>query len=309
MPAYRFSVILNDQILGGSETLYTQSGSADTAAVAIQKYINARNACLYPSMSIVGVRVSVFGQKRSSVLIYPPGDPIPGGKTALKIPAAGAVNTGGNAALGDAIWRDALQYRIGYNDTYYAQRYLAGIPSAVIGSQRSTYNPGAFDGWSKAVNTFLGLIASGGYQVLALSRTGPNQPTAIQSVVQQQAAPGYIGIQVASFTGAAFAQGGRVLIQGMRPPKGQRLPTINGQWTVDSVVTTSNPNTTTIYLRGSSSIDPAAQRITPYSTISLWGKQLYPIQSATWVAVVPHKRGGPSIRVRGRRLSRPSLDP
>ncbi|HEV2461715.1 MAG TPA: hypothetical protein VGS80_25440 [Ktedonobacterales bacterium] len=309
MPQYRFTVITNDGTLEASETLYTPSGSADAAAMSIQAYIKARNAILYPTMSIQAVRVSIYGTKRSSVLVVPPGRPLPNGSKTISIPPQGQVDTGGIGGLADSIWRTALQYTLTYNDTYVTQRYLAGIPGAVIGTQRSTYNPGGYSGWTTALMKFLNLVGGGGYYIQALQRTGANAPQQIQSVVQQQAAPGYIGIQVASFTGAAFAQGARVIIQGMRPPKGQRLPTINGQWTIDSVVVTTNPNVTTIYLRGSSTIDPAQQRITPYSTVSLWGKQLYVIQNALAVAVVPHARGKQVLPARGRRLSRPSLDP
>lgn len=306
---YRFTVITNASVFGASTTLLTNDVTVTRARAAIQAYVTALNNTMYANQSILAVRVGIYGTPRSSVLVIPPTGRIPGDTATLNIPPYGAIALDAESYGPPAIFRCAVQYRVTYNNTYTASRYLPQPPRGVIGTDPSAFAFGSGNPWITDFAKFLTLLENGTYFLVGRSRTGNYAQQSIVGLVQSGADPSLLGVVIAGGGTSAIAQGAKVIVEKTRPPKGVRGPTINGTWIVDSVVTTTTPNITTIFLRSSQAVQPAMVRITAFSRISAYGTQPYAIQDTEILRVVTHKRGRPSIAPRGRRLSLGTLDP
>ncbi len=305
---YKITHMLNQSVMGASETWYTPDASTTSAVAMIQTYLAARMALLPPTTTTVGIRLATYGAKRQSTVLLPPYDVFPGTKQFIQIPTAGTYQNE-TKGVGSDQFRAALQNRVTYNNTRTVTRYLAGIPDGIVNVEPATVNFKNNPQWKQALDRFYGVIVGYGLQIQAKAITGINAPATVTGVTSQAAAPSLLGIILPAATAPPFVQGSQVQLQHFRPAKFTRTPTVNGGWTVDSTNATLVPGSLIVYLRNSGTIDPTTVRITALSTIQLLAYQLYPVQDMTWVRVGIHKRGRPSMAPRGRRLSRPTLDP
>lgn len=305
---YKITHMINQSVMGASETWYTPDWSTSQAISYIQQMLQNRMALLPKTTSTVGVRIAAYGAKRQSVALLPPQDIFPGTNFLLRIPTYGSY-ANETTNVGSDQFRAALQIRCQYNNTRSVIRYLAGIPDGISNVEPATVNFANNPKWKQAYDQWWGQLVNAGFSINAKSITGNNAPATVTGVTTMAAAPSLLGIVLPAATAPPIVQGSQVQLQHFRPAKFTRSPTINGGWTVDSTNSTLTPGSLIVYLRNSSTIDPNTVRITALSTIQLLGYQLYPIQQVAWVRVGIHKRGRPSMAPRGRRLARPTLDP
>jgi hypothetical protein len=305
---YKVTTIWNQSVMGVSETWYTPDQSDASIQKTIQQMIALRSNCMYQIQPFVGIRVSLYGAKRQSKVILPPGGPLADPFNFLQVPATGTLPGGTSTTRPDQL-RAVIQLTIAYNNTRRTLRYLSGIPDAYSVTEPATFNPGAAGAWGTAFDQWRSYLVNTGWQIQARLLTGDYTPAPVIGVTVQAAAPSLLGIVVVAATAPAFAQGQKVALSHFRPKKGTRDLTVNGMWTIDSVNTTLVPGNLIVYLRNSSGIDPDSVRFTANSTIQRVGYGLFPVQSINPYRVGIHKRGRPSLAPRGRRLSRPTLDP
>lgn len=308
MPTYRMSFMWNQSVMGVSETYYTPLVSVSNAPTLISQWLQLRTQMMYKNQFTVGVRLSDISKPRGSVVLVPPYDFIPGSGTKVVIPSSGVIlNTAGVTDANQL--RAALQTRLQYNDSYTTNRYISGVPVGMEGTEPATFQPDANPGWLSAWTNFFQNMVDQRWGLRGLSRTGANAPVQVASLYAGPAPANQLGIVVVTALAPTYTLGAKIHLQGFRPAKGTRAPTINGTWYVDSLDTTTIPAYSIVYLRNSQSAWATQQRFTAQTTISLVGYQIYPIQDYTWVRMLVHKRGRPSLAPRGRRLSRPTLDP
>ena len=309
MSQYRMTYFWNQSTMGVSESWYTPNlASASSASSQVQQWLALRTAMMYSNQFTVGVRVSVVGQKRSSVLLVPPYDIFPGTTALITIPTSGSIPSDGNPGT-QAQLRAALQFRLTFDSNRTKLRYLAGIPVTIEGTEPATGQVVSDPGWFKAYTAWWQWMVATGWGILANQNSVVNPGFAVQGLVLSATTPSQVGIQVSSVLTPGIVVGQKIHLTGFRPAKGTRGPTINGYWYVSSVNTTLISGSTIYFLQNSSLVDPTQQRITGTSLITPFAQAVFPAQNITWVRVGIHKRGRPSIAPRGRRLSRPTLDP
>ena len=308
MSVYKVTLMWNQSVMGVSETYHTADVTPTTALARVQTFLQYRFAMLYPYQFAVGLRLATYGAKRQSVVLLPPYDRFPGTNSFLQIPSTGNYKGESNQPNADQL-RAVLQCRYSYDNTRAVYRYLSGIPDEVSYTEPNTVDFSKVPNWYQAFTAFKNNLISGGWQLRAKAITGINAPAAVTGVTSQAAAPSLLGIVLPAATAPPIVQGSQIQLQHFRPAKFTRNPSVNGSWTVDSINTTLVPGSLIVYLRNSGTIDPTTVRITALSTIQLVSYQLFPIQQMDWVRIGIHKRGRPSMAPRGRRLSRPTLDP
>lgn len=305
----KFTLVCVNAGEGDSETLWTTGGSSSQVVANINAYLQARMGLHSTDTVPLGLRVGIEGSPRGSVLIRPPGGPLPDGTGGILIPARGGYLSYISSKPIFTPWRTALQVAFRYNGVYSANRYFTDIPKACVGSEPATWVPGGNVTWTKDLNAMLTLMTNGQYYIKSLLRDGVYGAMPVAGLAVSGATPSLLGIVVAGNVGNTFNPPARVILQKFRAAKGTRGPTINGQFTVASVSITGTPPISTIFLMNSQNIDPAAVQIRPASTIALWGKGIVALTNYRIQQVVSHKRGKPSTLPRGRVLFRATLDP
>jgi hypothetical protein len=294
--------------VGASESYISPDLSPTAAQSAIGTLLELRAALMHTDAYWQGVRISLYGSKRRSSVLLPPSDLFPDVGVTIPIPANGTYGGSGNTA-GPTIMRNSLQYTAYFDTNRPAKRYLADIPAGIVGSEPATYNFGRVGDWNTAFKAFTDYLKNNSWQIRAIDKSGSNPAYSVVNVVQQTASPGLLGLVLTAGGPLSFLAGQKIFVQGFRPAKGTRLPTLNGTWTVASIDGTGLPALATVYLRNSAGLSPDAQRFTPNSIVRAVRYALYPIQQSIGKRVVTHKRGKPSLGYRGRRLTIVSLDP
>lgn len=305
---YKCTVYYTHASYGWSESYWSSLSTLAALAPVLQKMLLLRMFMLPTDHSFAGVRISVVGGVRQSSLALPGNNTLADGTTVLNVPENGAFKAfrGSNSI---SQMRQVMQLHVMYGANLKSVRYLGGIPSDIVneepygsGVDNDAAWYGAYDAWRK-------FLVQSTWGIMARAQTGVGAPTLITGAeLGTQAAP-LLGIDVVTEGAPAFARGMKVAVSHARPPKGTRVSTLNGQWTVDSVAPSAFPGMTAVYLRGSEGILPSAVRFTPASVI--YG--LVPVfNQIVWIRSTKagiHKRGRPSLTPRGRRLTHTSLDP
>lgn len=294
--------------VGASETYITPDYSPTQAASKISAFLLYRANLMHTNSYWTGVRIGLYGGNRRSSLLLPPEDLFPDTGAYISVPSAGnyvSVDISSSVTL----MRNSLQYNFIFDTNRSAARYLADIPSGIVGGEPVTFIVGSNPGWIAAFNQFRGFLAGNSWQIRALDKGVTNPPLQVIGVVTSAVSPNNIGIVIKTASDPGITQGMEILTQKFRAAKGTREPTLNGHWVVDSVDLSQAATKTIVYLRNSSGINAAAQRITAFTIIRKRVFALYPIQAIATKRVVTHKRGKPSGSYLGRRLIRPSLDP
>lgn len=309
MTVYRFSPIWGQTWVGASESYITPDCNAATAQNHFNSIQSGRMSMLPNTAYVFGWRWGVFGGNFKSVVLRPPFSRFP--PTNVKI---GVIANGAQPVTASSGWPPLMNVSLQVNAQFgsslprFARKYIAGIPTNVIGGQPATYQPMGNTAWDKLLNNFLQYQVDNFFQIVGQNQESfPAAP--IAGLTVQQAAPGLIGLQINTGSALNWQPGNRLAVQHLRPAKGTRNPTLNGQWTIDSVAFNNSAGQFTAYLRGSAGIDPTAQRTTAASRAFIVAQKLYPILELDGILVTGHKRGKVSGVPRGRRLSRPSLDP
>lgn len=307
MPVYKVTTMWNHSIMGVSESYYTPLLATSKAPDRISAMLSARAAMMYPDCQFVGVRISVYPFVRQSSVLLPGiaqsallGDTV-------KVPSAGTYGPD-PMLFPESQLRQTLQVALGYGSLQTVPRYLSGVPKLIVMTEPSTLNMAASGVWLERFNAFADIL-TGGWQIrvrVPLPVITPPAPQ-ILGVISQSAGPSLLGIVIGNKPPVTLVQGNKVALTGFRPACNTRGPTINGQWTVDNVNTTMQPNNVVVFLRNSSTIDPTTVNWTDASRIGLVAYQLSPITSFLPYRIGIHKRGRPSMAPRGRRLTRPSL--
>lgn len=308
MAVYKVSLIWNQSVMGVSETWYTPDQSSSTLQKQIQDMLSFRSQSMFRIQPFVGVRLSLYGAKRQSKVILPPSGVFLDSFNPLQVPASGTLPGSTSTTRPDQL-RAVIQCTLGYNDTRRTIRYFSGVPDGFTVTEPATFDPSAAGAWGTAFQNFRTFIVNNGWQIRARQVTGAFLAVAVNGVSVQAAAPSLIGISVVAATAPPFVVGEQVALSHFRPKKGTRGLSMNGMWTIDSINTTLVPGNLIVYLRGSAGIDPDSIRFTAQSTIQRVGYSLFPVQDFNLYRVGIHKRGRPSLAPRGRRLSRPTLDP
>lgn len=308
MPVYKVSLIWNHSVMGVSETYYTKQLNVVDAPTYLVTMLNARAAMMFPDDYIVGVRVGVVPAIRQSTVL------LPGLNFATIFGAVALIPTNGTATASvaqptESQLRQTLEVKLGYGGGYTTTRYISGIPREIAFTEPATLDFAKAGTWFRAFNAFSAILSKQGWQIMARTPATTQTSTPIIGLVSQASGPSLLGIVVPGTPTPAFAQGQRVQLTGFRPAKFTRGPTVNGMWTVSSVNATLIPNAVVVYLLGSATIDPTTVRFLTQSRISIVQFGLVGIDSFVPYRIGVHKRGRPSLAPRGRRLSRPTLDP
>lgn len=317
---YVVTLAWNQSIVGVGESWITPSLSPNDATTWIRNWLTRRFNLLCNSDFPLGVRVKVYGSTRQSTLLLPNGGvPIPGATNILAFPPSGANNTL-DGSIDNAPVRNVLQLQVQFGAGRKTSKYMSGVPRAILGTEPYAFdaktNPGFFatlTNYTTWLQQNSAMLEAQDWETYKLS--------SVTGLVNQGAAPSLMGLVVPTVQGGAINAGDRVQVSGFRPLKGQKGPTINGTWTVDSVVANAGPPaSTTLYLKNSQGVDITTQRVVPNtrgpgldptgSRVRKIVKKLYTINAAFPMrATVTHKRGKSSLSYRGRRQSNPSLDP
>lgn len=305
MAVYKLTLTWNQSVMGVSETYYTNDIAGSVVVDRINEFLIKRYALLWNVHETVGLRISVYGSRRAS-LFFPPGNrKFPGTDKVLIIPSQGALTGAGLQTRPDQL-RAVIQMLWMFGDNKQTIRYLSGIPDTVSATEPGTDDLTGNPQWVANFYAWRQWILDHGWQIRArtVPPTDPEFPAA--NLVVQQAAPGLLGVVVATALTPNFIPGDKAHLRGFRPSK-TSCSSINGIWFVDSVNTTLVPDHTVIWLRGSAGIDPNSQKT--LGTIQRVKFTLFPVSYIGVYRVGIHKRGRPSPAPRGRRLVRRSLVP
>lgn len=314
MPVYRITTYWNQSTLGVSETWWTNGNVATTAISArIQNFVNLRAAMMFDNQEFVGFRIADLGtlengfsQKRKSIYFIPGKQTLPGVTAPIIFPARGLQSIATGPLKPDQL-RAAMQLRLIHSDGSQTIRYLAGIPDQV-----SNYEPASLDinvtpGYAISLNNFLAELATN-WAIVARTTQTTDPYLPVTKALRQESSPSLFGVAVnaAGSPTPNIAVRDQVHLRDFlsRP----RVPSVNGsKWQVDSINTTLLPGYLVYFLGASSAVDPSI--IKKLGTIQRVRYRLAPIQLVQPVRVGIHKRGSPSPTPRGRRVTRPTLDP
>lgn len=313
--SYRVQLFWGQAATGPSEQYITPAvADAGELSAVVNNMLNNRIALLPGRVYVSGVRISPYGTKRLGQLFVEGGGKIGG------LPANPSIRfnpNGGYVPEIDAAFlsrpdqvRACLETQIFFGAAQPAIKYLAGVPIGAISGEPATLNTNATPNWYAGVRNFYGGLVSNRWQVE--STTVPVAP------VNYRIGKLQLGPQTTPLLGLVCPTGGgvptltvgaRIQVSGIRPAKFTRQPTLNGSWAVDSIDTTTRTDAFTVYLQGSSTINPSINRTTMSSSFKIPTKQLATIVGFNPQRGAVHQRGKPGLSPRGRRLSRPTLDP
>jgi hypothetical protein len=308
MPVYKATLLMGLNGDGASETYWTGNIAATAAHAQLENFFNTR-ATLLPFQSYIqGLRISRDDGTRASQVIKPPTGVWNESGIPFNLPPGGSFPLTGAGNL-PSQWRQVLQVNFGLSNGVVKPRYISGVPRALIGPEPGTYIPGGNPAWDALMLALINILKGGSWFVPTLTKPSPLDPFIIQAFAPALTTGGDIGIvgPTSGFTG--MTAGTVVHVYGVRARKFTRFPTINGVWSVSATGTEAGTGRPILYLRGSVLVDPATQRLTTRSYVVPVKKGYSSITSGTIQGGVVHKRGKPGLTPRGRRLSRPTLDP
>lgn len=313
---YKMTYYWNQSVMGVSETWIFSANTPSGAATQINGWLAARQLLMFDNQFSVGIRISqvnlngpfVAPSTRKSYLGKPGASIyVPGGANPINLFTNGKNSSTPGANQPDTV-RQCLMYKVQYNGSFETQRYLSGIPDGITYTEPQTINWGNQSLWLSNWNAFRTFVTANcqiQYQTMA---TALNR-IAVNGLVNASTAPSYLGIQVAGGSLGTVVPGTKIHLRGFRPPKGTRNATINGVWTVNSYVAGTSGGLDTIYLNNSQALTPDMISLRGTPTAQLVTYQLSSIDALLSAAIVPHKRGRPTLAPRGRRLTRYTLDP
>jgi len=305
---YQVTILWGQATMGASETYYTDDVSDTSAVQNINQMLKLRSQMLKVFQYFQGVRIATTTTLRRSQFMVPGPNFLFATNNTVVVPATGTIPSGEDIDNSDQ-FRAVMQIILNYDNNRKVTRYLSGIPDAIIRTEPATIDPNGNPTWWASYNVWQQYIVKNGWFIKA-QKLPPTVPAfMVVGVTAQAAAPGLLGIQVDGTLSPAFKKGMKIAAQHFRPAKGTRAATLNGTWIIDSVDATGLPDFVTIYLRGSQGIDPTLQRITDKTFVRYVQYDYYRIQNIAWQRGGIHKRGKPSTAPRGRRLTRPTLDP
>lgn len=298
MATFRISTFYGQAAFGWSETFWRDSPTIEGLHDFVEQLLALRAATLSQRVNFLGVRLSEDGNKRSSRLFIAGTTEMVKNGPVLAVPPNGllADRPSGQDPLTFDQVRAALQLEVLIGSRRLAFRYFCGIPDQVSGSEPDVTNFGKPASWWTAFNAWRN-YASTNFTVRTTRTYAAGEDRPITKWVQQDAAPGLVGIQTDFAPALSPKNTDKVTVTGarLRAP-GFKSP--NGVWQVDSVVNGVAP-TQTIYLRNSTSLD-ITQIITP-GTVRIQVKAFVTITDLKPFRVGIHKRGGPFGQLLGRR--------
>lgn len=312
MAIYRVVFLLASGSTGASETYYVQADTAEQLKQRTLELVQARNGLLLQDQArFEGVRISLTGDTHRSILLPAGLQTLPGAGEFF-VPPNGAFK-GASIVIEQDQARAALQLQFTYQNDKNANRYLAFVPDDVIAKSNGEYRPDGAPGWKVRATSFLTLLGSGPYSIAALaphSATPPSPQNPIFQaigIVKRSDTDPTIGIVVADSPSPGYTRGQIVRISGWRFKAGSPKVSMNGRYHIDQVLPNTSAGTITYFLRELNTIDPSLVKV--FGSIRSQLRFFYPISLARIVKGLIHKRGGPFLRPRGRRLSRVLLDP
>lgn len=308
MPQYRVGLFWNQFTFGWSETYITRNVASSGLAPLVQGLLNARNTLLWRDFTNwVGVRISIFGDRRRSALYLPGIVKLREGGT-LKVPDEGerVDLPSGFVEVPDQV-RVALQVQMTYDDSRKVIRYIASIPDGVSKTEPGTYTFNQNADWGVKLQAFFDFLVSESFAIAARV-TAPTAPEVqARDLVLEAAAPGRLGVAVRTADAPPIAEGDLIHLRGFRRSLDHPGISLNGKFYVSVVNTTLLTNRTIYFLRGTEGQDPNNWKVLGKVQQVLYGT--FPIQLINPHRVGVHKRGRPSLSPRGRRVTRRSLDP
>lgn len=296
-----------------SETYFTTPMEPDALGAHVQKLIDARTKILPSDCQWVGVRIGKAPPAEQQVnnvarrgRLYPPGTySLQFSGILLKVPSDGSSSTAVVQGLPDQA-RACLQCKVVYDTDRAVTRYLSLVPDSVLTGQTQSYDIQGNPTWVEAFNAFQEELISGRWQIRARSRASGFQEVPIETWVKSESAPNLIGPVVTSATAPTYKPGEFVQIMSVRR-KGTDKLSYNGRYFVESVNANTIPDKTIIFLRGSEMGNPDSIKLP--GKVQRIGYTYYPIRFYIPLRAGVHKRGNSFGAVRGRRLTRVSLDP
>lgn len=304
---YKVTFYFTENNFGYTESYWLNvSSGAGAPYEQVKALAAARMACMDQYTLLSGVRMSIVGTYRASLLLQPGDNWIPGTNTVFKLPNFGTYAANFSPNFGDQV-RSCLQVRCDLPNFRKSIRYFGGVPLGIAGTDGAFLDTKTHPAWFKNVYALEALIQKAGWGVMARSMVAPNNVQLVTSVVVGGSTNDLIGLVVAG--GAAPVGPGpfRVQVSRFRPPPCTRDPSLNGTWMVDSITTSTTPPAITIFLSGTSGILPSAVQRMPTSSVQYIVPTFTPILGFDPIRIGIHKRGRPSLTPRGRQLKRHTL--
>lgn len=312
MPFYRVTMYMGQAQQGWSESHYSrESWSPSMMTDKVSDLMADRVGIMFTNQRFDGVRIVDLGndpamnpQRGLSIAFKPGSWPYPGSNDYVEVPSTGNMSITPVTRRPDQI-RAALQMRMMYEGPRKSIQYLAGIPDAVSDTEPATYSPTGDEDWRKALSAYIEELTT--FWGLKARQVPPTAPKMTPSgYVQQQAAPGLLGVVVSATDYPVYTTRDMLYITGSKW-KTKQQKTLNGKYYVNSVNTTLIPGSVVYFLEGTEGSDPSQIKIR--GKVQVVRYSIYPYLSVTPQAVGIHKRGLPSLAFRGRRSTYESLDP
>lgn len=305
---YKITIFLTRGSQGFSESYWVSLSATQPPWQLIQAMLPLRMAMCPSSTMLAGVRVAIVGQRRASILLMPGVNQLGNAGGQIVLPFKGVYLASAPVSTNE-ITAVSMQIRAIFGNNYKAIRYLTPIPSELAdgadGGLLESIHPKWYDQWI-AYKTFL---LAKGFGMMARSQIAPYNQQTIGSLTVGGSTGTLLGVVVPGAVAPPNFPPGRVQISRCRPPKGTRELSLNGLWMVDSISASQNPVSLTVYLAGSAGILPSSVRLTPASSLQIVQLAFTPWVALNVLRVGTHKRGRPSLALRGRTLRRSTLDP
>lgn len=306
MSNYVFTPNWGNTWIGATEKYITADISPTAAEAQFTDLMRLRAALLPTTSYFVGWRVGINGGQRSSTLVRAPLDTFWPTGSIINIASRGS-SSPTNANGWPPLMQHSVQLNVRFAGVRLARKFLSGVPQNVVGGQPATLTLANNTNWSKGLSDLFDFLTNNSYQIAAQNTpTGGNY--SVTNIAPATTSGGNIGLGLSGVAPGAITAGQTIMTQHFLPAKGTRAPTINGHWTVDSV-NTSSPTSAVVFLRNSGAVDPAEVRISQKSIVFVKNISLFTIQGLNANLLITHKRGKAGGSLRGRRLTRPSLDP
>lgn len=293
---FRVTLFFAQANIGFSETYYTSGNTHNQVAIKAAALLDFRNTCLMPNINVIGVRSSIEGERRNSMLYTPGLNYLPGLETPVDFKTSGDFPNPVTETSPDQA-RACLHVGWLSGGRRVAIRYFAGIPDNVTKFEPGSAMPGGNPPWYYHFNNFGIHLAQNGWGVKTKVGDGVNPRRPVVRWVLRTAAPSVLGAQMAVANSINPAVGTKVTVNGTRMNyDGLRSP--NGQWYVDGVETNDETSIRTVWLRNATNFDPDLIRV--LGNIRTLQYEILVPEALQIIRAGVHKRGKPFGSPRGR---------
>lgn len=286
---FRVTLFFGQANIGFSESYYVSGNTHNEVAVKAATMLDFRNTMMTENIKCLGIRASIEGERRNSMLYSPGLNYLPGLNTPINFPADGDF-PGGVAENSPDQARACLHVGWLSGGRRVAIRYFAGIPDNVTRYEPNSAMPQGNPLWYSHFLNFAIHLKQNGWSVKTKQGDAVNPRRPVIRWLLRTAAPSVLGAQMAVANSINPPVGSKVTVNGTRMSyDGLRSP--NGQWYVDAVETSDDNALRTVWLRNATNFDPDTIRV--LGTIRGLAYEFLTPDALQIIRAGVHKRGKP----------------